>query len=667
MFPLRRLQLRLRDAVPVPLQNTVRRRYFASEPLLRPQPLLRRQLQLLSSPPHPPPPPSYNNHTPRSPFSTREMPPKKASTTGKRKGAPDGDAPKPDVKKSKISDEALRQPHPGAQESETSGIVLRKYYPPEMSNARARAYNTNALPRPYDVLKATLEDTRVARDELDVQGKKAVVHWFKCDLRTRDNHALHLAGRKAKELRVPLVAMYIVSPQDFEAHLTAPVRVDFILRTLEVLKQDLAELNIPLHVETVEKRKAIPGRIMELLREWDASHLFANAEYEVDELRREAKMIRDCLQEGIAMDVIEDTCIVAPGTLRTGVGKQYAVYSPWFKSWVKHVHEYDKLLDLWEPPSKNPASARKKFAHIFKNKIPLAPKNKSLSEEEQKRFRAMWPAGEAEAHERLQKFADERIGKYDVKRNSPADNWTSSLSVHFASGTLSARTAVRTARDHNETEKLDGGNQGIQTWISEVAWRDFYKHVLAHWPYVCMNKPFKPEYTNILWEYGDADFEAWCAGRTGFPIVDAAMRQLNHCGWMHNRCRMIVGSFLAKHLLIDWRRGERYFMEHLIDGDFASNNGGWGFAASTGVDPQPYFRIFNPLMQSERFDPDGAYIRRWIPELAALDNKAIHEPYERREGKRANNAGYPSRMVDHAAARQRCLARYKEGLGRETA
>jgi deoxyribodipyrimidine photo-lyase len=182
-----------------------------------------------------------------------------------------------------------------------------------------------------------------------------------------------------------------------------------------------------------------------------------------------------------------------------------------------------------------------------------------------------------------------------------------------------------------------------------------------------MNKPFKPEYTNIRWEYNRDHFTAWTHGLTGYPIVDAAMRQLNATGYMHNRCRMISASFLAKDLLIDWRMGERYFMEHLIDGDFASNNGGWGFSASTGVDPQPYFRIFNPLLQSEKFDAEGEYIRKWVPELREVREKAIHDPYERGAGAQARKSGYPARIVEHKGARERTLARYKEGLGRDTA
>lgn len=423
-----------------------------------------------------------------------KMPPKKST---KRKASP---LPEPQTNGSKRSrasngtsshsnsSDPLRRPHPNAQETEENGIVLRTFYPHEMSNARALAYNSNDLPRPIELLNSALEETAAERAKIKV--KDAVVHWFKCDLRTKDNKSLHLASEKAKEKGVPLICLYIVSPQDFEAHLTAPVRVDFILRTLEVLKKDLGELDIPLYVETVEKRRNVEGRLLELLGEWGASHLFTNMEYEVDELRRESRLVRACAQDGVAMEVVHDTCVVAPGELQSGSGKQYAVYSPWYRSWVAHVHGEPELLDLFDAPGKNPGSARSKFAKLFESKIPEAPANKTLTAEEKKRFRSMWPAGEAEAHERLAKFADEKIGGYQDHRNFPATTGTSSLSVHFASGTLSARTAVRTARDHNSTKKLDGGNQGIQTWISEVAWRDFYKHVMANWPYVWYVFPF---------------------------------------------------------------------------------------------------------------------------------------------------------------------------------
>ncbi|MCJ1259706.1 hypothetical protein MMC24_007545 [Lignoscripta atroalba] len=586
------------------------------------------------------------------------MPPQKAANGSKRKAVASPDIPS---KKPKNGVPAYRD----SANEEKYHIVDREFYPPEMTNARCLQYNSGELPRPIELLDAALQETAQDREAIEV--KDAVVHWFKWDLRTKDNKALHLASEKAKTRGVPLICIFMVSPQDYKAHMTSPARVDFALRTLKVLKEDLGKLDIPLYVETVEKRNAMSSKIFEFCEKWGASHLFANVEYEVDELRREARMVRQGVEKGISVTVVPDTCVVAPGELSSQQGKQYAVYSPWFRAWIAYLHAHPEHLELYDPPARNPEGTRRRLMDIFVKEIPAAPENKRLTEEERNRFQSMWPPGEHEARERLEKFLDRKVGKYKETRNFPAANSTAVLSVHFAAGTLSARTAIRSARNANSTKKLDGGNLGITGWISEVAWRDFYKHVLANWPYICMNKPFKPEYTNIEWEYDDELFKAWCEGRTGYPIVDAAMRQLNNTAYMHNRCRMIVASFLAKDLLIDWRMGERYFMEHLIDGDFASNNGGWGFSASTGVDPQPYFRIFNPLLQSEKFDLEGEYIKRWVPELKEIKGKAIHDPYGRGAGDIAKKNGYPKYVVDHKESRNRTLARYKSGLGRDTA
>lgn len=548
---------------------------------------------------------------------------------------------------------------------ERAGIVQREFYPPEMSNERCKRYLDSELPRPLRLLNQTLAVTQATRDK--IQAGDSVVHWFKRDLRLQDNRGLSLASRKAKEKGIPLVCVYIISPQDFQAHLTSAVRVDFELRTLAVLKADLAELNIPLYITTIEDRKVVPGHLLDKCKEWGAKHVFCNIEYEVDELRREIKMVKNCLAQGINFTAVHDDVVVPPETLMTGAGKQYSVYSPWFKSWIRYLHEHPHLLDAYPSPTTNDDAARQRFQDIFAAAIPIAPPNKTLSTDEKEKFARLWPPGEHEAQARLSRFISEKASKYKDARNLPAANSTSILSPHLSAGTLAARTAVRAARNANTAKKLDGGNAGIACYISEIAWRDFYKHVLSHWPYVCMNKPFKYEYTQIEWEYNDEQFAAWTQGRTGFPIVDAAMRQMNEMGYMHNRCRMITASFLAKDLLLDWRMGERYFMEHLIDGDFASNNGGWGFSASTGVDPQPYFRIFNPLLQSEKFDPEGEYIRRWVPELKGVVGKAIHDPYGRGAAKQAEKSGYPKPIVDHKVCRERCLARYKEGLGRSTA
>jgi deoxyribodipyrimidine photo-lyase len=545
------------------------------------------------------------------------------------------------------------------------GIVQREFYPPEMTNERVKKYIAGEIERPIETLEKAIKETQGARDKIEV--KWSVVHYFKCDIRNKDNHALHLASEKAKSKGVSLIGLFIVSPQDWQAHITSAVRVDFVLRTLEVLKRDLAALDIPLYVETVEKRRRIPGRIIELCEKWGTSHVFCNMEYEVDELRREAALTRDCLEKGISFNAVHDTCVVAPGKLMSDAGSQMSVYTPWFRKWCGYLNANPKDLNEFPAPGRNPSSAREKFSDLFDCQIPEAPPNKRLTPEEQRRFESMWPAGEHEAQARLEKFKTQKMNKYSEQRNLPAANATAVVSAHLAAGTLAARTCIRAAQAANISKKLDGGLEGMKTWIGEVAWRDFYKHVLVHWPFVCMNKPFKPEYTNIEWEYNDEQFEKWTQGKTGFPIVDAAMRQLNHTGYMHNRCRMIVASFLAKDLLIDWRIGERYFMEHLIDGDFASNNGGWGFSSSTGVDPQPYFRIFNPLLQSEKFDPDGEYIRKWVPELKGVKGKAIHDPYGRGAEALAKKNGYPRQIVDHKTVRDKALSRYKAGLGRDTA
>ena len=372
--------------------------------------------------------------------------------------------------------------HTSNSEPEEYGIVQRQFYPPQMTIARALQYRNGLIPRPIKLLNEAIEDTKEARATVKV--KDAVIHWFKSDLRLQDNHALHLAAQKAKAAGVPLIGVYLISPQDFQAHLRAPVRVDFILRTLEVIKRDLSLLDIPLYVETVAKRKDVPSRLLELSQSWDASHIYANLEYEVDELRRDTALTRTSLDKGIAFNIVQDACVVAPGELASQQGNQYAVYSPWFRAWLAFCHQNPKQLELFDPPGKNPEVARIRFDEIFCQKIPEAPENKRLNEEEKTRFRALWPPGEHEAQERLQKFLNEKVGRYKDTRNFPSANSTAMLSVHLAAGTISARTAVRRARDVNTTKKLDGGNLGIVCWISEVAWRDFYKHVLAHWPYV---------------------------------------------------------------------------------------------------------------------------------------------------------------------------------------
>ena len=399
----------------------------------------------------------------------------------KRKNASDSSSPNGSAKKAAKSNGVMPQ-YDHSRVEERYGIVQREFYPPEMSSERCEMYISGEIPRPIEELESTISDTADERSKIKVGD--AVVHWFKRDMRLYDNRGLHLASELARKNKVPLICMFIVSPQDYQAHLTSAARVDFELRTLEVMRKDLAELDIPLYVETIEKRKEIPDKLIQLCKGWGAKQLYCNIEYEVDELRRETMLVKKCLDNDISLTAVHDDVVVAPGRLETGQGRQYAVYSPWFRAWVAHVHQNPELLDAFEKPGQNPKSAREKFKDIFDMKIPDAPKNKSLAAEDRKRLVHLWPAGEHEAHERLEKFLNQKIGQYKNTRNLPAANSTAVVSVHHSAGTLAARSSVRKARDSNSTKKLDGGNLGITSWISEVAWRDFYKHVLAHWPYI---------------------------------------------------------------------------------------------------------------------------------------------------------------------------------------
>jgi deoxyribodipyrimidine photo-lyase len=350
-----------------------------------------------------------------------------------------------------------------------------------MSNERCQAYTDGELERPIETLQKACQET--ADKRRSIEPGSAIVHWFKSDLRLHDNRALHTAYQSAKEHGIPLIGLYIASPEDWSAHSTSPARVDFTLRILKQLQKDLGELDIPLHMETQEKRKAIPKRVVELCQSWGAKHLYANIEYEVDELRREAKLVRLCAESDVSFAPTHDTCVVTPGALASQQGKQYAVYTPWYRSWLAFLKENPDYLEVSEEPGSNPGDARKDFKDLFDSKVPAAPKTHELSDAERKRFEELYPAGEHEALQRLDKFLEEKGKKYEDMRSIVAGEHTSVLSPYFASGALSARTAVATAKRANKNH-LDRYDPGYMTWISEVAWRDFYKHVLTNWPFI---------------------------------------------------------------------------------------------------------------------------------------------------------------------------------------
>lgn len=368
---------------------------------------------------------------------------------------------------------------------EKVGIVDRRFYPAEMSNERCALYNSNEIPRPMEMLNATLAKTKEIREKIS-KGKAgpAVVHWFKRDLRVRDNTALSRASELAKENGGGVIGVWIMSPQDWEAHLVSPAKCDFELRSVALLQKELAELDIPLYIETVTARINVPQRLLDIAREWEAKNIFCNMEYEPDELRREERLVRMGAEQGISFEPCHDDCVVPPGSLKTGAGKQFAVYSPWYKAWVAHLHAHPHLLNERPMPEKNLPAFKQKFRTLFDCQVPPAPDSKALDAKQKERFSRLWPAGEAAALDRVSLFLTEKVGHYTVSRNFPAKKSTASVSVHHAAGTLAARTSVRMAREANSTKKLDGGIEGVKGWIGEVAWRDFYRHVLVNWPYV---------------------------------------------------------------------------------------------------------------------------------------------------------------------------------------
>ena len=325
------------------------------------------------------------------------------------------------------------------------------------------------------------------------------------------------------------------------------------------------------------------------------------------------------------------------------IGNFYKVYTPYRKVWS------EKALDLADVL---PAPKKQKKIDVTSSKIPKTIKGFDFSNARED----LWVAGEDEAAKRLKKFSN-RIKQYDDARDIPSVNGTSLLSPYLAAGIISPRQCLAAARASN-AQRI-GGEGGAAVWISELIWRDFYAHVMVGFPRVSMHQPFKLKTEKLDWRTSKKDLEAWKNGQTGYPIVDAGMRQLKQTGWMHNRLRMVTAMFLTKNLLIDWRLGEKHFMETLIDGDLAANNGGWQWSASTGTDAVPYFRIFNPFSQSKRFDKEGDFIKKMCPELEPIPATQLHDPKKLTAAIEEHGVDYPSMVVDYKEGRERALAAFK--------
>jgi deoxyribodipyrimidine photo-lyase len=472
--------------------------------------------------------------------------------------------------------------------------------------------------------------------------------WFRRDLRAQDQAALYHALTRCGQVH----CAFVFDREILETLPRADRRVEFIRESLVELDAALRALSghaqgglIVLHAIASD---AIP-RLADVL---GAQAVFANHDDEPQALRRDALVRTRLAAAGRAFHTFKDHTLLERGEVLTQGGHPYSVFTPYKNAWLKKIDAYQ--LKSYAVEHHAHRLAPRPLAHCHE-----VPTLASLGFQGTNLAQLSLPTGASGAQRLFADFLD-RIPRYDSARDFPALKGPSYLSVHLRFGTISPRLLAGTAH-----QLMVQGSAGAATWLSELIWRDFYFQILHHHPHV-VHHSFKPAYDAIAWETGDeADglFAAWCEGRTGYPLVDAAMAQLNQTGYMHNRLRMVVASFLVKDLGIDWRRGEAYFATHLNDFDLAANNGGWQWASSSGCDAQPYFRIFNPVSQSEKFDPDGKFIARYLPQLSRLPPKAVHAPWlarplELQEAGVRLGGNYPLPVVEHDAARRRTLDRY---------
>ncbi|WP_148255246.1 deoxyribodipyrimidine photo-lyase [Aidingimonas lacisalsi] len=460
--------------------------------------------------------------------------------------------------------------------------------------------------------------------------------WFRSDLRTTDNTALQEAAAKG-----PVIAVFLRSTRQWQHHGHGANKLDFWQRGVAALGDELAGLNIPLLHRDIDYFSEAPAALLAIIKDLDITTVHFNREYPLNEWRRDEAVIDTLRRHDVSVHGYTDAIAFSPGELRTGQGDFYSVFTPFSRAWHRHITA--ERLALRDTSNPQPTLA-----------ISSDPRPPSVPMEDAAVASQLWPAGPSAAADRLERFLTCRGRHYQSQRDIPAVHGTSELSPYLALGMISHRQCLHAVLDHNHGSLCEG-DKGLVSWVNELVWREFYQHIVFGFPDICRYHPFQPETQRLPWRNDPEGFQAWCEGRTGYPIVDAAMRQLVQTGWMHNRLRMVTAMFLTKHLLIDWRQGEAFFLRHLVDGEFAANNGGWQWAASTGTDAAPYFRIFNPTTQSKRFDPEGRFIARFVPELSKVEGKRRHAPTP----DLLTIIDYPSPIVDHKAARQRALDAFK--------
>ena len=471
--------------------------------------------------------------------------------------------------------------------------------------------------------------------------------WFRRDLRSDDNAALYHALKNCKQV----FCVFIFDKEILDALPRTDRRIEFIRESLVELDAELRKMSGD-RARLIVRHAWASTEIPALAKELGVQAVFTNHDYEPQAIARDAAVRAELAKTNLALHTFKDHVIFEREEVLTQTGKPYGVFTPYKNAWMKKLGDYFLKSYSVEPYAKALGHTPAKLAKDVPTLADIGFEVTNLAT-------LKIPTGMSGGRSLFADFFD-RMDEYHETRNFPAVKGPSYLSVHLRFGTVSIRKLVATAY-----QRVIAGSEGAQVWLSELVWRDFYFQILSNFPRVATGS-FKPEYNAIAWEKGkhaDELFAAWCEGRTGYPLVDAAMAQINQTGYMHNRLRMVVASFLTKDLGLDWRWGERYFAQHLNDFDLSANNGGWQWASSSGCDAQPYFRIFNPTSQSEKFDAQGKFIRRYLPQLAKLPDADLHAPWEAKPmvlqaagvelGK-----NYPQRVVAHDEARAKTLLRY---------
>ncbi len=468
-----------------------------------------------------------------------------------------------------------------------------------------------------------------------------ILFWHRRDLRISDSIGLAAARQESRKI----VGLFCLDPHILNRNDIAPARVTYMVGCLQELEQNYRQVGSQLLIVQGEPSIVIPKLAVAL----KAKAVFYHRDVEPYGKERDEKVTAALRAKGITIQQFWDQLLHPPEAVLTQSGKPYTVYTPFWKNWIGQDKErvapkLDNIegltaaeITVAEEVGVIPLPTAKDLGYFWDTPLILIP-------------------GETAAREQLEEFCGRGVTEYKEQRNFPGLEGTSKLSAALKFGAIGIRTVWQTAVEALESSYSDEARSGIETWQKELAWREFYQHALYHFPKLT-EEPYRKKFKDFPWENNPDHFQAWCEGKTGYPIVDAAMKQLKEIGWMHNRVRMIVASFLTKDLIINWQWGEQYFMEKLVDGDLASNNGGWQWSASCGMDPKP-LRIFNPFSQTKKFDSEGKYIRQWLPELSSMDTQYIISgkiPDDERE-----RCGYPQPIVDHNLRQREFKRLYKE-------